>query len=137
MDPRNPAQPASRIGRDHLDPAGAALIPLFIPDPVPERHLGRVREHIDDRGRTLRVTATSSDRDEALRLQTTVLRYEIVDGDDHQIVERPWVLHWHTQPGFRALAAEAGLDIHAVYASDGSAAAADATEFACLLRRRT
>lgn len=123
--------------RDHLDPAGAALIPLFIPEPVPERHLGHVREHIDDRGRTLRVTATSSDRDEALRLQTTVLRYEIVDGDDHQIVERPWVLHWHTPSGFRELAADAGLEVAAVFASDGSPAADDATEFAFVLRRPT
>jgi trans-aconitate methyltransferase len=121
--------------RDHLDPAGAALIPLFIPDPVPERHLGRVREHIDDRGRTLRVTATSSDRDEAGRLQTTELRYEIIDSDGHQVVERPWVLHWHTQPGFRELVAGAGLEVSAVLASDGSPAADDATEFAFVLRR--
>jgi trans-aconitate methyltransferase len=121
--------------RDHLDPAGAALIPLFIPDPVPERHLGRVREHVDDRGRALRVTATSSDHDEAARLQTTVLRYEILDGDDHQVVERPWVLHWHTQPGFRELVAGAGLVVSAVLASDGSPAADDATEFAFVLRR--
>jgi trans-aconitate methyltransferase len=121
--------------RDHLDPAGAALIPLFIPDPVPERHLHRTREHVDDRGRTLRVTATSTDRDDASRLQTTVLRYEIVDGDDHQIVERPWVLHWHTVPSFRALAADVGLDVHAVLASDGSPAVDDATEFAFVVRR--
>jgi trans-aconitate methyltransferase len=121
--------------RNHLDPAGAALIPLFIPDPVPERHLGHVREHVDDRGRALRVTATSSDRYEAGRLQTTVLRYEIIDGDDHQVVERPWVLHWHTPAGFRELAAGAGLEVSAVFASDGSPAADDATEFAFVLRR--
>ena len=120
--------------RDHLDPAGAALIPLFIPPPVPERDLGRVREHIDERGRTLRVSATASDRDEAARLQTTTLRYEIIDGDDHQIVERPWVLHWHTQSGFSELVAAAGLDVVAVFANDGSAAADDATEFAFVLR---
>ncbi len=123
--------------RDHLDPAGAALIPLFVPDPVPERQLGRVREHVDERGRTLRVSATSSDRDEASRLQTTVLRYEIVDGDDHQVVERPWVLRWHTLPGFRELAAAAGLEVSAVLAFDGSPAADDATEFAFVLRRAT
>ena len=34
--------------RVHLDPDGAALVPLFIPEPVPERHLGFVREHIDE-----------------------------------------------------------------------------------------
>jgi trans-aconitate methyltransferase len=73
--------------RDHLDPAGAALIPLFIPEPVPERHLGRVREHIDDRGRTLRVSATSSDRNGAHRLQTTVRCYEIVATDDSRAPE--------------------------------------------------
>jgi trans-aconitate methyltransferase len=123
--------------RDHLDPAGAALIPLFIPDPVPEHHLGRAREHVDDRGRTLRVTATSTDRDEAARVQTTVLRYEVVDGDDHQVLERPWVLHWHTVPGFRALADDARLEVHAVLAPDGSPAPDDATEFAVVLRRPT
>lgn len=123
--------------RDHLDPRGAALIPLFIPDPVPEHQLGHAREHVDDLGRTRRVTATSSDRDEVARLQTTVLRYEVIDGDDHQVIERPWVLHWHTVPGFRALAADAGLDVAAVYASDGSPAADDATEFAFVPRRPT
>jgi trans-aconitate methyltransferase len=123
--------------RDHLDPRGAALIPLFIPDPVPEQQLGHAREHVDDRGRTLRVTATSSDRDDVGRLQTTVLRYEVIDGDDHQVIERPWVLHWHTVPGFRALAADAGLDVAAVFASDGSPAADDATEFAFVLRPPT
>jgi trans-aconitate methyltransferase len=122
---------------DHLDPEGAALIPLFVPDPVPEHQLGRAREHVDDGGRTLRLTATSSDRDDVARLQTTVLRYEVIDGDDHQVVERPWVLHWHTQTGFRALAADAGLDVAAVYASDGTPAADDATEFAFVLRRPT
>jgi len=123
--------------RDHLDPAGAALVPLFIPDPVPDRHLGRVREHVDHRGRTLRVSPTSTERDEVARLQTTVLRYEVIDGDDHQIVEQPWVLHWHTQSGFRELVADAGLDVEDVVAPDGSHAADDATEFSFVLRRRS
>ncbi len=123
--------------RDHLDPRGAALIPLFVPDPVPEHQLGQAREHVDELGRTLRVTATSSDRDDKRRLQTTVLRYEVIDGDDHQVIKQPWVLHWHTVPGFRALVADAGLDVHAVKASDGSPAADDATEFAFVLRRPT
>ncbi len=83
------------------------------------------------------MTATSSERDDGARLQTTVLRYEIVDGDDHQVLERPWVLHWHTVSGFRALVTDAGLDVAAVLAPDGSPAADDATEFAFVLRRRT
>ncbi len=40
--------------RAHLDPDGAALVPLFIPEPVPDRHLGVVREHVDEAGRILR-----------------------------------------------------------------------------------
>jgi hypothetical protein len=45
------------------------------------------------------------------------------------------VLHWHTPAGFRELAAGAGLEVSAVFASDGSPAADDATEFAFVLRR--
>ena len=128
------AQALERI-RDHLDPAGAALIPAFIPQPVPAKHLGVAREHIDERGRLLRVTATATDRDEAARRQTTVLRYEVVDGDDRQAVERPWVLHWHTQSGLRDLAVDTGLRVEAVLAVDGSSASPDATEFGFVLRR--
>jgi hypothetical protein len=121
--------------RDHLDPIGAALVPLFIPAPVPDRHLGVAREQVDDRNRVLRFSAISAERDDTARLQTTVLRYEVIDGDDAQMVERPWVLHWHTQEGFAELAADAGLRVEAVVANDGSHAPLDATEFAFVLRR--
>ncbi len=121
--------------RRHLDPAGAALVPLFVPEPVPERHLGFTREHIDERGRILRVTATATERDDSARRQVTVLRYEVVDGGISQVVERPWILHWHTQTGFADLAAEAGLRVVAILAADGSPAALDATEFGFVLRR--
>ncbi len=121
--------------RRHLDPAGAALVPLFIPEPVPERHLGFTREHVDERGRILRVTATATERDESARRQVTVLRYEVVDGGISQVVERPWILHWHTQSGFADLVAEAGLRVEAILAADGSPAALDATEFGFVLRR--
>lgn len=63
------------------------------------------------------------------------LLYEVVDGDDHQLVERPWVLHWHTQSGFSNLAVDAGLRVEAVLAVDGSNASPDATEFVFVLRR--
>jgi hypothetical protein len=127
------AQALERI-RDHLDPEGAALVPLFVPAPVPDRHLGVTREHVDDRNRILRVTATATGRDDTARRQTTVLRYEVIDGDDAQILERPWVLHWYTQEGFAELAAAAGLRVEAVLAADGSRASLDATEFAFVLR---
>jgi trans-aconitate methyltransferase len=129
VDDATAAQALGRI-RDHLDPEGAALVPLFVPAPVPDRHLGVAREHVDDRNRTLRFRAISAERDDAARLQTTVLRYEVIDGADVQVVERPWVLHWHTQDGFGELAADAGLRVEAVLATDGSPAPPDATEFA-------
>lgn len=121
--------------RAHLEPAGAALVPLFVPEPVPDRHLGRAREHVDDDGRTLKVTATATERDEAARLQITTLRYEVVDGGDHQIVERPWTLHWFTQTGFHDLAVDAGLRVEAILAPDGADAASDADQFSFWLRR--
>ncbi len=121
--------------RAHLDPSGAALIPLFIPQPVPDHQLGRVREHIDERGRILRVVATSTERDDAVRRQVTALRYEVVDGGVSQVLDRPWVLHWYTQAGFADLAAEAGLRVFAVLAADGSKAPLNAAEFGFVLRR--
>ena len=119
----------------HLDPGGAALVPLFIPEPVPERHLGFVREHVDEAGRILRVSATSTERDDESRRQVTTLRYEVIDGPVAQVVERPWILHWHSQSGFRDLAAQAGLRVEAIVGPDGSPASPDATEFGFVLRR--
>jgi hypothetical protein len=81
----------------------------------------------------LRVTTVSEGRHEADRRQTTVLRYERVDRDATTMVERPWVLHWHTQAGFRALAAAAGLTTKAVLDADGARAAEADQTFAFLL----
>lgn len=126
---------ALRRIREHLDPDGAVLVPLFIPESVPDHQLGYVREHVDERGRTLRVVATSTERDDAARRQVTVLRYEVVEDGVSQVLERPWVLHWHTQTGFRDLATEAGLRVVALLAADGSRASTTATEFGVVLRR--
>ena len=41
------------------------------------------------------------------------------------MVERPWVLHWHTQDGFRSLAEAAGLVVQAVLGFDGTPAASE------------
>ena len=118
----------------HLEPTGSALIPLFVPEPVPERHLGMTREHVEDSGRILRVAATATDRDEGAKTQTTTLRYEVSDGDNVESVEKPWLLHWYTQSGFSELATAAGLSIIAIVASDGQPASTDADEFAFRLR---
>lgn len=121
--------------RAHLDPGGAALIPLFIPEPVPDHQLGTVREHIDEQGRILRVVAVSTDHDDAARRQVTTLRYEVVDSGVSRVLERPWVLHWHTQAGFADLAAEANLRVVAVLAADGSKAPPSSAGFGFVLRR--
>ncbi len=121
--------------RQHLDPGGAALIPLFVPEAVRPQDLGVVREHTDEQGRTLRVSATATERDEDARRQTTQLRYEVVVGESVQTTQRPWTLHWWTQAAFHDLVVEAGLRAEAVLSSDGSKAGHDATEFAFWLRR--
>lgn len=121
--------------RAHLDPRGAALVPLFIPEPVLDQHIGIAREHVDERGRTLRVTVTATERDELARRQVTMLRYEIVEGESRQSLERPWILHWHTQAGFAELVSRAGLRTAAVRTADGEPAPPDATSFEFVLRR--
>ena len=121
--------------RDHLDEDGAALIPLFIPDVVADDEIGRVREAVDEHGATLRFRITAVTRDEVARRQETATRYERLGGDEPAALDRPWVLHWHTQPGFEELAAAAGLETVAVLGPDGQPADAAATTFAFWLRR--
>ena len=117
--------------RRHLAEGGAALIPLFIPPPVADKHIGRAKEGVDEHGAPIRFRITAAHRDETNRRQETMTRYE--RGDD-EVLERPWILHWHTQDGFRDLAAAAGLETVAVLGGDGEPAADDATEFAFWLR---
>ena len=105
--------------RDHLDVGGSALVPLFIPTPTSDEVLGKPRTATEPDGSTISVTATAEERDDAARVQRTTLRYERVTAGRRTTVDRPWVLHWHTQDGFRALAASVG---HAPYAREvGSA----------------
>ncbi|MEM7096414.1 MAG: class I SAM-dependent methyltransferase [Actinomycetota bacterium] len=119
----------------HLEPDGAALIPLFIPEPVPEQHLGVAREHVEDSGRRLRVTAASCEHDAATRTQITMLRYEIIDGDHVQAVEKPWLLHWYSQDQFTELATAVGLEVRAINGLDGLPAPTDCPFFTCELRQ--
>jgi SAM-dependent methyltransferase len=120
--------------RAHLDGGGSVLVPLFIPAPTPPDQLGLVREATAPDGTVMRVSAIDERRDEAQRTQETTLRYERVDGDDHAVEERPWTLHWHTQDGFRALAAAAGLETVAVLDERGARASDDATAFGFVLQ---
>ena len=108
----------------HLEPGGRALVPLFVPEDDP--NLGRTRV-----SGTMRVTPIAAERDDEARVMTTVLRYE----DGGEVLERPWVLHWHTQDGFRTLAEAAGLVVQAVLDPDSRPAAPDADAVAFVLRR--
>ena len=116
--------------RHHLDGGGAALIPLFIPPEIHDDEIERVRESVDEHGAAIRFGITAVHRDEHARRQETMTRYE----RDDDVLERPWILHWHTQEAFRDLAAAAGLETVAVLGADGEPAAPSATEFAFWLR---
>jgi SAM-dependent methyltransferase len=115
--------------RKHLEEGGSALIPLFLPPETPPAQLGQTREVRDRDGTVLRVTAVAEERDELRRRQTTVLRYERLLADTTTVLERPWVLHWHTQAGFRGLTASAGLTTRAVLDTDGAPATESARAF--------
>jgi hypothetical protein len=121
--------------RAHLEPDGSALIPLFVPTPMPEKWLGVPRTHTTDDGTTLRFTALAVDWDEAARLQTTHTRYERERDGIVEVLERPWVIHWHTQDGFRQLAGDAGLLVDEVIGLDGNPAEDDATAFTFVVSR--
>jgi SAM-dependent methyltransferase len=119
--------------RDHLDEGGAALVPLFVPAPTPPEHLGRAREVTRDDGAVLRFTACEEERDENRRVQRSSLRYELVVDSGSTVEERPWIIHWHTQDGFRVLAERAGFRVRSVRTPDGSRAPADADSFVFVL----
>src|SRR5262249_8741470 len=98
----------------HLEPHGAALVPLFTPTPTPEDQLGVTRDHVTDDGSVQRVSAVSETRDEERRLQTTVLRYESTQDGVTEVLDRPWAIHWRTERGFADLATAAGLAVTAI-----------------------
>ena len=77
----------------------------------------------------MRVTVVDIVRDEAARDQTTELRYELVSGKDHQIVNRSWKLHWFEQEQFTTMSADAGLATRSVRQANGSPATSHDTAF--------
>jgi SAM-dependent methyltransferase len=121
--------------RAHLEPDGSALIPLFVPEPVPEDWIGVPRTHTAGDGAILRFTATAVEWDEPTRVQTTHTRYERERDGTVEVLERAWVLHWHTQDGFRQLASDAGLLVDEVLGLDGSIAGPDDSFFTFVVSR--
>ncbi len=121
----------------HLEPEGVALVPLTLPASTPPEALGNARQHVTEDGATMRVAVLAEERNEVDRIQVAHLRYELArDGDVVESTERSWVLHWHTQADFHALADAAGLSVLAVVDPDGGRATQDATTFAFLLTPR-
>lgn len=117
----------------HLEPGGSALIPLFIPSPDEGGGAGTVREHLTDDSRLMRLTVVSVGRDADARVQRTHLRYELIEGERVDAVERAWLLHWIEQDHFRTMATNAGLVVRAVFAENGEKAQVDDSSFVFLL----
>lgn len=113
----------------HLLPDGSALIPLFVPQSPADSDIGKVREHVTDDGIVMRVTVVDIVRNETARDQITELRYELLRGNDHQIVNRSWKLHWFEQEQFATMAADAGLATRSVRQANGSPATSHDTAF--------
>lgn len=116
---------------DHLDVGGTALVPLWVPDPTPHADLGRARETTAADGARLRFTIRAEERDEATRTRRSQVRYERETAGGTTVVDREWLLHWHTPASFRALATAAGLDLAGPPPPD------DATYFTVRLHRPT
>lgn len=125
---------ALRAIREHLTDDGAALIPLWIPDPTPPGDLGLTWEAIEDDGTTLRYTPLAESYDRELRVRTTTTLYERVTPTATERVEREWILHWHNVSSFRSLCNEAGLRITAMV-DDEQPVTAAAAEFTATVRR--
>lgn len=98
----------------HLVPGGAALVPLWVPPPTPEAELGRVREGTTSDGFGASFVIVSEEHSPTSRTRTSRVRYELDGPQGRQDVERDWVLHWYTDPGFAALAEGAGLTIETI-----------------------
>ena len=121
--------------RAHLEPEGSALIPLFVPEPVSPELLGVPRTSVAADGATIRFSAVAVDHDEEARVQTTHTLYERERDGTVERLEREWVLHWHTQDGFRQLVSDAGLLVDDLLGLDGRPAPPDATAFAFVVSR--
>jgi SAM-dependent methyltransferase len=123
----------------HLEDGGAALVPLFVPEPTDPAYFGAARRHTTDAGVQMAFSALDETYDAQRRTRITTVRYELTVDEVTEVAERPWLLHWYTQDGFRALAESAGLHVSAVRRPTGGSAEPDDTEFVFVLTpsRRT
>ena len=95
----------------HLDADGRVMVPLWIPQPTSHADLGLTRETTTADGSIARYTVESEEYDVTSRTRRTLTRYELRAGERAEVVQREWVIHWHTPQGFADLAAAAGLGV--------------------------
>jgi ubiquinone/menaquinone biosynthesis C-methylase UbiE len=119
----------------HLEPGGAAMIPLFVPQVPTGIDAEAVREIQTDDGRTMRLVVGSIERNETARVQTTQLRYELDDGESTESTERDWVLHWFDQDTFQAMVDSVGLRTIGVYRNDEAPSTTHDTAFTFVVQR--
>lgn len=115
--------------RGHLTRDGAALIPLWIPEPTPSEELGMTREATAEDGTVLRYTPVSEIYDEASRNRITTTRYERIAPAGTESIGREWFLHWYTAEQFRAMCSEANLCVTRMVDDEGQPVTSSATEF--------
>ena len=113
----------------HLTTGGRALVPLFIPQPLPPQVFGVWREHTSDDGILMRFQIVDEKLDAKTQTQVTTTRYELTRDGVTSTVDRPWMIHWHTQAGFSAMVAKAGLLVHSIVNNNGGPAVPDDTGF--------
>ena len=99
----------------HLAPSGRALIPLFVPDPIDERMIGRWKEHVTEVGDTLAVrTLSQSSRPDERRIDTVLESRRGTVDSPTEVVTRTWSLRWYGEGEFETLSTGAGLAVDAV-----------------------
>ncbi|MGN8553714.1 UNVERIFIED_CONTAM: class I SAM-dependent methyltransferase [Microbacterium sp. SLM126] len=104
------AASALRAIARHLLPEGAALMPLWTPQPTPPEQFGVVRT-ADIGDVVARYVIESEDYDVAEHTRTSSVRYELGSGADAIVEHRDWIIHWYKDDRLRQLAADAGLSI--------------------------
>jgi hypothetical protein len=130
------AMRALRAIRDHLTDNGAALIPLWVPEPTSADELGVTRATHDGPDVELRYTPLSETYDPGLRTRITTSRYERVTADGTELADREWIIHWHTPSAFRSLCEDAGLQVISMVDDDTNEPASDASRgFTVTVRR--
>jgi len=121
--------------RTHLQPDGAAMIPLFVPSVVPPDARLPSAEQVSDDGVSIRCSTLSVERFDDRRVQVARLRYERGRGDEVETLDRDWVLHWYSPSDFADLVVDAGLAVRKVLGPTGGPVGDGAKEFAFIVGR--